>query len=385
MTGTVAQVESPSEGAGPQPTELQLLVTLIRQCALSGIGRTALLLRISRLPATLRRPHHVRLARQAVEPLRFADRARIYHLSGADIVVVWRGDATAILASATSALDRLFEGEQVLGASATWKLFDLPSQADELLASLRPTASAPPSPSRLPPGRLDIRALAALETALASVDVARFVRRRRVCALTADGSFRLQWERRVLSVRELTDALAPDCAVQADPWLFRRLTRTLDQRMLSLLAAPLELRGVGAFSFGLNVASLLSPSFLRFDAALPASLRGHVALELLPADVLGDLSAFVFARDFARERGYRLLLRDIDADLLPVLPLGRIGLDLMQLRWTGVLAPLVAAGSDLDLPDGSRCVLLHADTREAVEWGRARGITLFQGRAVAPS
>jgi hypothetical protein len=254
-----------------------------------------------------------------------------------------------------------------------------------MLASLRPTTPAPAPISRLPPGRLDIRALATLEAALASVDVARFVRRRRVCALAADGSFRLQWERRVLSVRELTDALAPDCAVQADPWLFRRLTRTLDQRMLSLLAAPLELRGVGAFSFGLNIASLLSPSFLRFDAALPAGLRGHVVLELLPADVLGDLSAFVFARDFARERGYRLLLRDIDADLLPVLPLQRIGLDLMQLRWHGALAPLVAAGSDLHLPDGDRCVLVQADTRDAVEWGRARGIALFHGRAAAPS
>ena len=58
------------------------------------------------------------------------------------------------------------------------------------------------------------------------------------------------------------------CDVQKDPWLFRRLTRTLDRRMLSLLASPGRIDvAYGPFALDLNVASLLSPEFLRFDAS----------------------------------------------------------------------------------------------------------------------
>jgi hypothetical protein len=219
-----------------------------------------------------------------------------------------------------------------------------------------------------------------LETGLATVDVARFVRRRRICSLAADGRFHLEWEQRLLSVSELGETLMPDRAVQSEPWLYRRLTRTLDQRMLALLAAPLELRDAGPFSVALNVGSVLSPAFLRFDAALPVLLRGRVVLELLPADVLADPGAFIFARDFAHERGYRLLLREMNADLLGVFPLARIGLDLLQLRWR---EPLAAEGAPA-LHDPANTVLMRADAPEAVEWGRSRGIALFQGRMAEP-
>ena len=128
--------------------------------------------------------------------------------------------------------------------------------------------------------------------------------------------------------------LAPERDLRADRWLFRRLTRTLDRRMLALLAVPGEVRAAGPFGLDLNVASILSPTFLRFDAGLPAALRGQLVLDLSPADVIADPASFLFARDFARARGYRLLLRGITAGLLDAFPLRRTGLDLLQLRWS---------------------------------------------------
>jgi hypothetical protein len=372
---------SPDLASGESADD-RLLMGLVRECVRAGIGRRALLLRLSALPPALRRPQHLRLARAAIEPLARADRARVFTLPADDLAVVWRGDAPGALTSAIAALARLFEDEETPAAIAPWQVFVLPDDADRLLASIRPAVPVPPPPSsRPPPGRLDLQALGALETGLASVDVARFARRRRVCVQLADGSFRLRWEQRFLSIVELADALAPERAVQADPWLFRRLTRTLDQRMLALLAAPHEMRDAGPFSLALNVSSILSPGFLRFDAALPANLRGQIILELLPADVLGDLAAFMFARDFARERGYRLLLRDKNADLLAVFPLARIGVDLLQLRWSESLARV---GGDLALLDPAHSVLTRTDSAQALSWGRAHGIGYFQGRVVEP-
>ena len=134
--------------------------------------------------------------------------------------------------------------------------------------------------------------------------------------------------------------------------------------MLALLAAPRELDNAGPFGLALNVASILSPEFLRFDAALPGALRGQVVIELLLADVMADPAAFLFARDFAQGRGYLLLLRGVTAGLLEAFPLRRIGLDMLGLRFTPELA-----GLDLDLADADHVVLSRADTGAALAWG----------------
>jgi hypothetical protein len=360
--------------------EAALLAGLVRECAAAGIPRCVLLVLLSGLPRALRRPQLPRLARDAIEPLAQSDRARVFRLSGDDLAVVWRGDAAEALDATTAALKRLVEDDEAADVPPLWALFRLPGDADALLDRIAPPARAvPPPPVGALAGELDVAALAALEGALATVDVSRFVRRQGVQAAGTDGLFRLRWERRFLSIAELSETLSPDRAVRGDPWLFRRLTRTLDQRMLALLSAPLELREARPFSLGLNVASILSPGFLRFDAALPAALRGQVILELRPPDVLGDTAAFVFARDFARARGYRLLLCGLEAAFLPVFPLERMGLDLMALRWSETMRDVAQIG-----PDAARCVLRDVDTREALTWARARGVGFLQGRAVDP-
>ena len=370
--------------------EAEALCALIRECADSGIARRALLLRLSKVPEELARPHHLRLARSALDPLSLADRARVFGLPNGDVAVVWRGEAVAALRTSLEAVLHLFadEQERVPDPASLAVSVRLPEDAETLLeavqGSLLVTADdgSDQTSSADPLDPLDPRALAMLENALAQADVARFVRRREICERQADGTFRLRWERRALSVVEIATALLPDRSVQADPWLFRRLTRTLDRRMLALLAAPQELRNARPFGINLNVASILSPEFLRFDTALPAALRGQVVIDLTPADLMADPAAFLFARDFAHDRGYRLLLRGLSADLLEVFPLRRIGLDLLSLRYSSELARL---DPDLAPADAACTVLTRADHAGALAWGQPRGIILYQGRAVAPS
>jgi hypothetical protein len=368
-------VDSP---AGPD--EAERLIALVHECVAAAVPRRALLLQLSHLPAALARPHHRRLAREALLPLLEADRARAFSLPNGDVAVVWRGDGERPLARSLRDLAALFEGGE--GLRVLCRLLDLPADAAALLEAAETSLIDDPAtvdaPASLAP--LEPAALAALEASLAHVDMARFVRRRPVCALGPDG-FRPRWERRSIALDELLAVLAPERSVRAVPWLLRRLTRTLDRRMLALLASPGELRGARAFSLKLNVASVLGAAFLHFDAALPAVLRGQVTLELLAADILADLPSYVFARDFARARGYGLALRAVGLESLAVLPPARLGLDRAHLRWSPALLTrdLEAEGADV-----ARLVLSRADSQQAVAWGRVQGIALFQGRAVTP-
>ncbi len=357
------------------------LSQLLAESLASGAERHALVVRLSLLPQGRAQPHHLRLARAALEPLLAAPRARLFVPSGVDLVMVWRGEADAALQECRRGLTYLFADHLPPDSAALAEHLSLPADSAALEAlvanSLHPPGPAVMAVPAAPP--LDLSSLALLEERLAQADVARFVRRRAICVGHAGGQFKRDWEERFLSVAELSQALLPDRDARGDPWLFRRLTRTLDRRMLALLAAPGELRGAGPFSLSLNVATILAPEFLRFDAALPAVLRGAVVIDLRAADLLADPAAFVFARDFAHARGYSLLLRGVTAGLVPVLPLDLTGLDWLQLRWS----PELEAIDDLATPP-QRIVLGHADTPEALGWGARRGIGRFVGRLAIP-
>jgi hypothetical protein len=384
MTGTGGRpAREPPEAAPRQ--DAQRLAALVRDCELAGIERTCFVLRLSRLPADLARPHHLRLAADAIDPLCRADRAQRFVLPNNDTVVVWRGAAAAAETASRRALLDLFSDIDgaVVDPAALWHSLSLPSQCDDVRRVIEASVlGAEPAARTANTGnKLDPEALAALEAALAQADVARFARRRGVCAISPAGAFRMEWETRHLSIEELAAELAPDRALQADPWLFQRLTLTLDRRLLALLASADELRGAGPFGLDLSVASVLAPEFLRFDTALPQDLRGQVTLGLTPADILADPPAFLFARDFARSRGYRLKLRLPAMELLAVLPIGRLGLDLLELPWS---LDLMALDSDLVEREAPRLVLARANGAEAIAWGRLHGITWFEGRAALP-
>jgi hypothetical protein len=262
-------------------------------------------------------------------------------------------------------------------------VFDLPADGQALLhaaeAGLAPQPLAAPlpkpDPSPEPPQArrpLDRATLEHLEQSFSSADMTRFARWRPICRV-GPGGMQLAWEERFFSVSELIETGAPGYDPKADIWLFRRLTRLLDRRMLALLSDRETLRSAGSFSITLNVASVLGPEFLRFDASLPPALRDRVMIDLLPADILSDAAAFAFARDFARARSYRLGLRSVTASMLAFLDLPAMELDFVHLRWSAELGGLAC----LPEPGAARYVLAEAAEPDAIAWGERTGIGLF--------
>ncbi len=368
-------------GVPMAPVGVLSLTTLVRDCAASGAARQVALFRSDHLARHLSRPHHQRLARAALEPLLRTDRAIWHELPGGAVAVSWRGDATRQLATARAQLRHLLAGAtpETLVLDDLLHVFALPASGAALLRLIGVADGTPEAAQHAAPGSvLEAASLAVLERHLATVDVARFARRTPIFRATGEAAA-VAWEKRFLSVTELAATLMPGASMTAVPWLYRRLTRAMDQRVLALLTDPAELAQAGPFSLDLNVASILSPEFLRFDAALPPGLRGRVTLNLAPEDLAADVPAFSFARDFARVRGYRLLLRAITHDMLDLWRLDRLAIDLVELHWDPALA-----GVRLDTirVGGADWVLAHADCVAALAWGQAQGVGLFQGHGL---
>ena len=353
------------------------LAGLIADCAAAGVTRQALLLRLDRLPPALSRPHHHRLAEAALAPLLRSARAELFHLPGSRLAVTWRGEAEAALLEVVDALDHMLADTIVPapGLRDLVFLYDLPENGDLLLAASVGEAEAAGCVEPQPP--LDPASLILLESTLAHADISRFARRQPVWRLSRAAPA-LAWEQRVISLPELADTLLPGRDLTGEPWLYRRLTRTLDRRMLALLSSPGELASAGPFALELNVASLLGPEFLRFDGLLPAGLRGRVVLVLDPADVVADAAAFGFARAFAHARDYRLMLCHATPAILSVLSAAALDLDYLLLPWS---AGLPGSASLLEECHPDQIVLDCADDPAALSWGMAAGVQMFTGAA----
>lgn len=364
---------------------LKSLASLVRDTRLARVPRQALLVQLDQLPAPMQRPRHRRLAREALIPLLDADRGRLHELPAGRLAVSWRGEAASNLRRAMEALDHLLAEVPAPAPrlDALARLFQLPEDGPALLAAARVGETADGT-VRTPAATVPLDAATAgrVEAALAQADVERFTRRRPICALGActQGAERLSlaWEERTLDLDEIAAELAPGCSLTANPHLFRRLARTLDRRLLALLATAGILDRAHPFALRLGPESLVSPEFLRFDASLPGRLRGEVVLGFTPGGVIADPTGFTFARDLARARGYKVLLRAAEAGALPLLALSRLELDLVQVAW-----PSAATVSELDA-GGAQLVVEAVDSGAALDWARARRIPFVQGLAALP-
>ncbi len=255
--------------------------------------------------------------------------------------------------------------------------------------SQRLSAIAGPAEPKAPDLQpLNPRQLSELIDAIERADLSNMMRRQAICGLSADAPPQPMFRELYISIDQLRSIVMPGYNITADRWLFQHLTRTLDVRMLQLLSKNDDRAISASYSININVATLLSDRFLAFDSGLSAATRGTIVFELQPIDVFADLGAFIFARDFVKERGYRVCLDGVTNLTLPFVDRDRLGIDLVKIIWQ---QDALAGSRDEHIRElrdfvagfgRARTILCRCDSEAAIAVGRALGIGLFQGHHV---
>lgn len=386
-----------------------LLLDYVRKLERHRRGRRAVLVHLASLQPQNRREHHVRIALNSFESLVKQLKGQAFMLGNSDIVFIFKDMALDETEAAIVKLRFLFSDDPLLAEEGKagkpnfvdWFLLDRDYDAllhlaqraateeqqrrtDEFTKTfiaqqtVRPTG---PSDPLTPP------LLAKVEEALTRADLSNLVRRQAISAIVGKAPPQPVFYELFVSIADLRETLIPNVNLASSPWLFQQLTETLDRRVLALLSKHDDRTVAGDISINLNVQTLLSPEFLIFDDNLQAGMRGTIVLELQKVDVFADLGAFLFARDFAHDRGYRICIDGANFEALPFIDRQRLGVDLVKITWS----PAMTSGT---LPSGrsfeeylhrcgpSRTILCRCDDQEAIEFGQSAGVTLFQGRHV---
>ena len=356
-------------------TDATGLASLASNCAALGIRRRLLLLRFPPSVCRSTRIASRRALSDMVHPLATADRGQLFHLPGGHLAVAWRSNAIDGGRSAMQVIAALREAFATLPDAHDGEILvlDLPDERTRLqnfLDSIT-VGAAPLAPS--PGEKLNRGELMALEAVLAHADLARFARRTQVWHGSGDG-FAMAWEYRRLDLAELASNLCPGHDLCAETWLFGRLSRTLERRMLALLADPAELRGAGPFALDVGIATLQDPAFVRFDRSLPRVLRGRVVLRISATDLAIMPEKVTGVLRMAQERGYRTLLAAGTALVAALFPAARAFIQLTELAW-----PMSA------LPSGmapEQVLMTGVNSDEALEFAATHDIRYLVGTAV---
>jgi hypothetical protein len=377
-------------------------------------GWRAVYLHLSNLRAQNRQEHHVRIAAASFETLIRRFDGRLFRLENNDYVFACKGAEVSDIEAVIEKLRHLFSEDPltIAGSSdgrrfTTW--FDISKEnerntfkqlSDQLYARAEERRSKErqsrvidvgvgnrTQQNQETGGPLTPELLSKLEDALSRMDIRSLIRRQPICAIIPGNKPKLVFNELFIAMAELTKQIMPGVDLFADRWLFQRLTQSLDKRMLTALP-DMKADMDRALSININVTTLLSNEFLHFDSQLRAATKKAIVFELHTADIFSDMGAFLFARDFVQDRGYRLCLDGLTHFTFPLVNREDLGVDLKKMYWAPDLGDagqenrrekirqaVVSAGA-------ARVILCRCDDENAIEFGQMLGISLFQGRYI---
>lgn len=392
-----------AEAVGSQ--EQALLAAARRIATARPSGGWACHIRLSHLPPQRLKENFsfaVNILRSAVE--RFL--GRIFVLGNSDIVVICWQTRRWQLRSAIASLQPLFEGDARSAGGpavrepsfATW--WDLDQQSGDFLifaeaaasgharleqsAAASPTRPAETAVAPPEPKRLDAVKLASLVARIKDANLASAIRRQAVCRIIGSNTPQPLFEEIYVSIHDLQRLFAPRLELGLDRWLFRALTEVLDERVLTWLAAAEALNLISKFAINLNLSTIASGEFARFEARFGSQLQGRIVIEIDKSDLLADLPRFAAVQENLRARGCLFCIDGLTGPDLAAVDYGRFGANYYKVGWdpdfliedgeARVGLERLAAQASAD-----RIILSHCSVKEAVEFGRELGLGMFQG------
>jgi hypothetical protein len=368
--------------------------------------KIALVLHLSRLAPPAPRPHHIRVANVLLQDAARRFGGQVFALRNRDLVLLCsvagphQGDQALAPENLPQTMARLFLAD-VPDASQLTSLWPLEQDGVKLQAYLAASSTVAREPDPVP-GELPGNALslAALQEILAHAPLAGLMIQHTAMALDAAR------EQPVLNrlkpaFREIGISLAGlnlrPLVAQAigDPYLRRHFAAGLELRLIQLLHDDLAAQGrltrpalAGGLPMHLDLGleAVLSPGFARLTR-LARDAGMHIGVAMPAMQICAELDLMQHARNVLRLTGCSLVLSGVDAFALSILRPDALEPDLIKLAWSPRLAEARAAQAGpggliaraLAGLDPARLILHGVDSDQALAWGQAQRIAIFQG------
>tara|TARA_B100000674_G_scaffold60888_1_gene42274 strand:+ start:787 stop:2151 length:1365 start_codon:yes stop_codon:yes gene_type:complete len=393
---------------GQQALQEYLLLDYVQRLETRKYGHRAVHIHLSRMKPFHRRDYHIRVATNTFESYVKLYVGRIFVLTNSDLIFVWKDKSIADVEPAVDTLRYLFrddplsQDESEETGFCTW--YNLNTEFQEFLllcqhlderakklqksSNMRTAIQREKDNNVLNP--ITAENLAELEETIHTADLSEHIRQQPVCVFAHGGSKELHpvFDEFFVSIADLRNALMPNIDLASNRWLFQHMTETLDKRMLNYLCKRTFKTHASSFSINLNLGTLTSRDFDKFDETVRRNWKGNVIIELNQVDLFSNLETYLSVRDDFHERGYRILVDNLTVEALSFVDRKRLKADFIKVAWREEMTDNVIRKkySEMDsLVKNSgreRVILCRCDSPTAIKFGQSLGITLFQGRYI---
>jgi EAL domain-containing protein (putative c-di-GMP-specific phosphodiesterase class I) len=382
--------------AAPGSAEEALMRFVMRMGA-ERQSHVAIQFHLSRITRAHRNGKHLSIAANLLREMLGPMLHGPFVLRDGDIVVVRRPAEPDRLNEAVETLRYLFAAEAPLaeGGLQPYTLFQLETEHLILLQGLlrlseaedrrvlqgRRQVTPRPAGPLLPPAEIGT-----LMQRIGKLELANYLRHQTVWSFGAPDTPRPMFDELYVSVAELSDALGLAPEMAKDPQVFGLITRAFDKYVLAtLLKDHAEARR--PISININLQSLLSSEFLEFESQRHARWRGQIILEMQFANIWSDLESYFAVTQSAREDGFGCCIDGVTYQALPLANLRRLEADFVKLIWDDAMLSLDETGlreicRAIKDCGTERVVLARCGREEALQFGLAASIRLFQGRYI---
>jgi EAL domain-containing protein (putative c-di-GMP-specific phosphodiesterase class I) len=275
-------------------------------------------------------------------------------------------------------------GRRAQGTAPAAAPSDKMSSAYPVRQPKKPVLEKPELP--VAPAGLSASRLASIERDLKHADLRKVIRRQPVCTSMPNMPVRRVFDELYIHIAHLRQMLKSDVDFLSNRWLFKYLTQTLDERVIELVGQNPGQYLDSPISINLNVETLLSSAFAEFDASLKAATKVSIVIEIPIVDVFADMAAFIYARQEVQKLGYRVCLDGLTTRSFSSVDREKLGVDLIKVQWNADVAGDLETKENRELfnavktTGSNRVILCRCDNQQAVQYGQAMGISLFQGR-----
>ena len=411
------KVEPIKEINNPTVRKDDLLLDFLKRISINSLGYKAIHIYMSKLQKETVKDYHRRIIVDTFSPIISEKKGHVFVISNDDLIIIYVDKYEDEIYAGLVKLKFLFNDDPLLESihsprdekfSKNYDLYkelakfakvvqqisdakhdsgefitDASSMTGHKIAKNNQT-SVVNKVSNMRPFTADI--LAKVEKALSGADFASMVRRQSVCAMIGKAQPQMIFDEVFVSIGDLRDMVLPDIDISTSPWLFQHMTETLDKRVLANINKHDDGSLNRDFSINLNISTILSEEFLKFDDNINASMKPSIVLELQLVDILSDLNAFHWAKCFAQDRGYKICIDGVTFDKISYFDRSKLGVDLVKIFWQPQIVEEIKTSNmfqeHIDRIGKSRVILCRVDDEKAVEIGDSLGVNLYQGRYV---
>ncbi|HYE01096.1 MAG TPA: hypothetical protein VEH84_17055 [Alphaproteobacteria bacterium] len=316
-----------------------------------------------------------------------------FSISNGDVIVLYKGLKLSSVTEVCQQIEQMFLAKTGLTGPNPYKEHSLYSIMElslnfvnviRFIEALGVGVGEAKAADTKPP--ITLEELAKLERSMAIFDLSPFLLNQPLISIAGEKQNEADYYELYISIKHLQERLSPNFDIAANKWLFNYFTTNLDSSVLKALNHGLNFIRGKRIGINVNLSTVISSAFIKFDERLPMDFRGNVVLEINKGDMLENLGLYQEVIEFAADRQYTVCIDGLNAFWVASLNLENMGADYAKIFWSPDMSEMHPDmkrdfQSRLQNTD-TKFILSRCDTVTSLVFAQKMGIPLVQGRAV---